>query len=237
MEQTQLREWIERHGLTCRAFLSLINEVRLSKGHKGVTIGSANKWLYQSDRHPPAWVEEYLPLIELKLNHPEAIKLYQVPVNKKTDRLLSQAARRAGIAPEALLKECFEECLQREFADTANAEDLRSIEREKMKIADFNPDTMSISELEAVLPILTDPREAKAFFGDSLPKGWASLITQLQLYVAHRINLLKLRSRQNLPAQKDLARDLDTIFNSLPKWIQWERLGNLMDEFEPDEFD
>lgn len=114
MRQGELKAWVDEYFGEGRwlDFVAKISALRLAQGRKAVTASAANQWLYGKDkngrpRNPPAWVDDCLPLIEVRLANPEKPHLYQITLALDADgvRRLERAARDKGISVEQVLTE------------------------------------------------------------------------------------------------------------------------------------
>lgn len=121
MTQSELRTWIETHIGPGKwlVFLALLNEIRQQKTQKPLSAGAVGKWLHDTDRNPPAWVESYLPLIKARHEAPEATRVYTVSIalDRQEDAALRKVAKRAGVTPEQFLAVCLRVGLDEEIGE------------------------------------------------------------------------------------------------------------------------
>lgn len=104
MNQSDLKAWVKAHGLT-RA--ELVNQVNLGRA-KPLSAAAINKWLDDSSRKPPAWLDALLPVIEARLASPERAVIFTVLLALSEDeaKALRRTARRAHQTPEKFLSLC-----------------------------------------------------------------------------------------------------------------------------------
>jgi hypothetical protein len=110
MTQTKLLDFIETSYGKGRwlSFAADLNVIRESKGLEPLTNQAVSNWLHTKDRNPPAWLDEYLPLIEARLANPEAAIIYQIPLalSEEENKILIRTAKRAHSTPEEFLRIC-----------------------------------------------------------------------------------------------------------------------------------
>lgn len=106
----QLLDFIESHYGKGRwlSFAADLNAVRESKNLEPITNAAISNWLHTADRNPPAWLDEYLPLVEARLANPEAAIIYRVPIalSEQEHKILLRTAKRARSTPDQFLALC-----------------------------------------------------------------------------------------------------------------------------------
>jgi hypothetical protein len=110
MTQQELIEFIEaNYGKGAwLMFVADINAIRETKNLEPLSVGAVSNWLHKTDRNPPSWLAEYLPLIKARLANPEAAIIYQIPLalSREESKILIRTAKQAHSTPEEFLRIC-----------------------------------------------------------------------------------------------------------------------------------